>query len=222
MAELEPSDALVAAVLRRAVGDTPHDINAVFARGAQARKARSRRARILAGVAGLGVVIALLSFVALRSQPKALLPAHVPGHSTHVPSHSRSGIWSGTYSTDPLSAATLIRHGMKPSEIEGRKTVLTLKFAPLIAGKMQGRQNGTYTQFNAVDGGPLQKGDTGAYAVRGHTITFVSSYQLERTTYLVRRTADGFRLQVRHFYFRDPKDRRIARVIWTSAAFHRS
>lgn len=214
MTELTPSDAMVAAVLRRAVGDTPGDINNVLARGAQARKARSRRARILAGVAGLAVIIALLSFAALRSQPKALQP-------THVLRHSRSGIWSGTYSTDPLSAATLIRRGMKPSEIQGRKTVLTLKFAPLIAGKMHGRQNGTYTQFNAVDGGPLQKGDTGAYAVRGHTITFVSSYQLERTIYIVHRTADGFRLQVKHFYFRDPKDRRIARIIWTSAEFHR-
>ena len=215
MAERTPSDAVVASALRRAVGDTPTDINAVLVRGAQARRARARRAQILTGVAGLAVVIALLSFAALRSQPAAPQP-------THVPRHSRSGIWSGTYSTDPLSAATLIRHGMKPSEIQGRKTVLTLKFEPLQPGKMQGRQNGTYTQYNAEDGGALQKGDTGAYAVHGRTISFVSSYQLERTTYTVRRTADGFRLQVKHFFFSNATDRRIAKVIWTAAGFHRS
>lgn len=215
MAERTPLDAQVAAALRRAVGDTPYDINAVLARGAQARKARSRRAQILVGVAGLAVVIAVLAFAALRSQSSAPQPIHVPRHP-------QSGIWSGTYSTDPLSAATLVRHGMKPSEIQGRKTVLTLKFEPLIAGKMHGRQNGTYTQFNADDGGPPQKGDTGAFAVRGRTVTFVSSYQLQRTTYIVHRTADGFRLHVKHFSFSDPTDRRIARVIWTTARFHRS
>jgi hypothetical protein len=215
MTEPAPVDAQVAAALRRAVGDTPFDINAVLARGAQARKARSRRSRVLVGVAGLAVVIAMLAFAALRSQSSAPQPIHVPRHPS-------SGIWNGTYSTAPLSATTLVRHGMKRSEIQGRKTVLTLKFEPLIAGKMQGRQNGTYTQFNADDGGPLQKGDTGAFAVRGHAITFVSSYHLQRTTYVVHRTADGFRLQVKHFYFSDPTDRRIAKVIWTTARFHRS
>ena len=139
------------------------------------------------------------------------------GATTSVPSSTPAatsgshGVPNGTYSTAALSPAQLIRAGLKPKEVQGTKTVLLLKL-----------QHGAYSQFSAEDGGAPELGDTGSYSVHRHTMTFVSSFQSERTTYLLHRTNDGFRLHVKHFYFSDPTDRRIATVIWGSVPFHRA
>jgi hypothetical protein len=157
MGEHTPAEDVIAAALRRAVGDPSSDVAEVLARGTQARRARNHRRMFIFGAAALVVAVGLLSFAVLRSQPSTPEPTRVP-----KPPQS-SGISSGTYSTDPLPAATLIRAGMKPAEIGGgRMTVFTLKFQRLLAGQTEGDQNGTYTQYQAEDGGPSAKGDTEA------------------------------------------------------------
>jgi hypothetical protein len=215
MVDREPSDDLVAAALRRVVGEPDGDLGEVLARGTRVRRARTRRSVVLLVAAVLAVAVAL-SFAVLRAPSTAPEPAHVPDHS------QPSGISTGTYSTAPLSATTLIRNGMKPTEVWAQQTVLTLRFERLTHDQTERNQNGSYTQFDAEDGGPPKKGDTGAFAVHGRTITFVSSYHFQRATYIVHPTSDGFRLEVKHFYFKDPDERRIATAIWTTAAFHRN
>ena len=150
MADREPSDDLVAAVLRRAVGEPASDLGEVLARGTRVRRSRARRSVALSAAAVLAVAIALW-FNVIRAPSTAPEPAHVPHHP------QSGGISTGTYSTPPLSAATLLRSGMKPAEIGGRLTVLTLKFERLTADQTERNQNGSYTQFDAEDGGPPRR-----------------------------------------------------------------
>ena len=75
MAERTPFDDVVAAALRRAVGEPQHDVTDVLARGAQTRRARTRRALVISGVAGLGVASVVAALV-LRSQPTTPQPVH--------------------------------------------------------------------------------------------------------------------------------------------------
>jgi hypothetical protein len=203
MVERLPSDDSVAAVLRRAVGDPTSDLDSVLARGAQARSARTRRSMVITGVAGLAAVIAVLTFVALRSQPTSV-------HPSGVPRHSRAAITEGTYSTRPLKNEALIRDGIRAPSLPGRSTVFTLRF-----------HNGTYRQLQAWDGGAPHLEDHGTYSVHGSTIAFVSAYKGQRFTSGVRRTKNGFRLHATHVICQCRNTRRVAPVILTVAAFHR-
>jgi hypothetical protein len=203
MVERFPSDDSVAAVLRRAVGDPTSDLDSVLARGAQARRVRTRRSMAITGVAGLAAVVAVLTFVATRAQPTTVLPAGVPRHSM-------SAITEGTYSTRPLKNAALIRDGIRAPSLPGRSTVFSLTF-----------HNGVYRQLQAWDGGAPHLEDHGTYSVHGSTIAFVSAYKGQRFTSSVHGTKNGFRLHATHVFCRCRNTRRVAPVILTVAAFHR-
>jgi hypothetical protein len=122
-----------------------------------------------------------------------------------------SVVASGRYATPPLSAAKLRQAGLLASEVDPKDaTVYTLQLS-----------SANYILLERQDGGDDQEGDAGTWSADAKTMTFVSSGDGARSVYRLDLISDGFQLTAVHLGAADATSRRIAKVVWTTAPYHR-